>query len=79
MTPLTKATQITKERLYQWRKRNEQEGVPCTPVVLINSIHSERPGIIINMVAEAPLGDILKILQMAVEQVEKKIAELESN
>lgn len=79
MTPLTKATQITKERLYQWRKRNEQEGVPCTPVVLINSIHGDKPGIIINMVAEAPMGDILKILQMAVEQVEKKIAELESN
>lgn len=76
MNPLTKATQITKDRLYQWRKRNESEGVACTPVVLINVIHGEKSGIVLNIVPESPLGDILKILQMAVVQVENKLKEM---
>lgn len=79
MTLLTKATQITKDRLYQWRKRNEREGVPCTPVVLINSIHSDKPGIVINVVQEAPLENVLKIMQAACGQIEKTIASRNGN
>lgn len=74
MTPeLTKATEITKTRLAQWRKRNKDEGVACTPIVLINSIHGDQSGIILNMVTEAPLRDVLQIMEAACEQVRKKI------
>jgi hypothetical protein len=75
MTPLAKATEITKDRLRQWRLRNEREGVPCTPVVLINAMHGEKSGIILNIVQDVPVNDILLILEMAVAQVKKKIEE----
>lgn len=76
MTPeLTKATEITKTRLALWRTRNRDEGVACTPVVLVSAMGGDKSGLVLNLVTEVPLGHILKVLEIATEQVRKKIEE----
>jgi len=61
-------------------ERNSSPGaLPCIPIILINSLCGDKPGITINMVKQIALPDIRDILKSAITQVEAKIKELEGN
>lgn len=65
------ANQIAKDRLYQWRKRNEATDEICVPVVLISIVQGNgKSGISLNITQDSPLPKILEVLQIAVKQVQ---------
>ena len=69
----------TKVQLKKWMEDNKGPGVlPCIPIILINSLTGDKPGISMNL-ARIPLPDIVNILKAATTQVELKIKELEQN
>lgn len=76
----SEANKIAEAQLAEWSERNRDPGVlPCIPVILINSLCGDKPGISMNIVKQIPLTDIAKILKAAVEQVEAKVKELDGN
>lgn len=76
----SEANKIAHATLAEWAERNKDPGVlPAIPVILINSLCGDKPGISLNLVKQIPLADIALILRAALEQVEAKIKELEAN
>ena len=74
------AKKITKEQFRQWMDKNSDAGsLPCIPIILINSLTGDKPGITMNMTPHIALPDIAQFLKAAVCQVEAKIVELEKN
>jgi len=71
------AQAITKERLYQWRKRNAESNTMTTPIVLVNIIHGDKSGVVLNITQDANLSDVLKLLQIATQQVHNEIVNRE--
>lgn len=62
-----------------WSKRNAEPGVlPCIPVVMINSLTGDQPGLVLNIAKGMTLADTAKVLRVAMEQVQKQI-EVEAN
>jgi len=71
---------ITNAQLKEWAEKNSFPGaLPCIPIILINSLTGDKPGITMNMTPHIALPDIAKFLRAAVEQVEAKMKELEAN
>lgn len=76
----SEANKVTDSTLAEWKERNRDPGVlPCIPVILINSLCGDKPGISLNMVNQIPLSDIALILKAAHERVEDKLKELDRN
>lgn len=74
------SVKLTKKVLHQWMERNADSGVlPCIPVLLINSLCGDKPGITMNITQNIALEHIASILQSALAQVEAKQKEQESN
>jgi len=74
------AKKITNTQLKQWADKNAEPGaLPCIPVILINSLTGDKPGITMNMTPHIALPDIAQFLRAAVCQVEAKMLELENN
>lgn len=70
----TAASQITKDRLRLWQKRNEREQLPCTPFLLINVMHGEKSGdLVINTVETVTDNDVMVLLRKAVQTLEAQI------
>jgi len=71
---------ITNAQLKQWADKNAEPGaLPCIPIILINSLTGDKPGITMNMTPHIALPDIAQFLMAALAQVESKIVELEKN
>ena len=74
------AKKITNAQLQQWAEKNAEPGaLPCIPIILINSLTGDKPGITMNMTPHIALLDIAQFLMAALAQVESKIVELEKN
>ncbi len=74
MTPYAAAI-ITKDRLRLWQRRNEREGLPCTPAVLINVCHEpDKLGqIVLNTTDDMPLHFIHAALVQAADEVAQQL------
>lgn len=71
---------LTNAQLKEWADKNSSPGaLPCVPIILINSLAGDKPGITMNMTTQIALPDIAKFLRAAADQVEMKIRELEAN
>jgi len=70
---------VSKQRLQQWRQRNAESGEITTPIMLVNVIHGEKSGLVLNISQDSPLEDVLKLLQIAAQQVEGTIKAREGN
>ena len=76
----SEAKKITNAQLQQWAEKNAEPGaLPCIPIILINSLTGDKPGITMNMTPHIALPDIAQFLMAALAQVESKIVELEKN
>ena len=64
---------ISKERLRDWLQRNQNSPEMVTPIVLVNVIHGDKTGVVLNMSKDAPLPNVFKILVIAAEQVQKEM------
>ncbi len=74
------ANKITKAQFKQWADKNSDPGaLPCIPIILINSLTGDKPGITMNITPHIALPDIAQFLRAAVCQVEAKIEELSKN
>lgn len=71
---------LANAQLKEWADKNSSPGaLPCVPIILINSLAGDKPGITMNMTTQIALPDIAKFLRAAADQVEMKIRELEAN
>lgn len=69
------AAQISKDRLRLWQKRNEHEGIACTPAILVSLRHDDGGTLILNTVEEQDLSDefLRGLLLMAADELQKRI------
>lgn len=75
----SESNKISETQLAIWIQRNRDPGtLPCVPVVLINSLAGDKPGIVLNLAKEMPLSAAHKFLTVAAEQVKKQM-EAEAN
>lgn len=67
-------------QIAEWRERNREPGVlPCIPIIMINTLAGEKPGITVNLNKNMPLADVAQILKAASEQVEKAMESVQGN
>ena len=73
------SNRATAVQLNLWKQRNRGVGtLPCVPVVLINSLTGEKPGIVLNIAHGMSLENTIKVLTVACDQVKKQM-EVEGN
>lgn len=70
----SEANRASKAQLDLWLERNKEPGtLPCVPVILINSLTGEKTGIVLNIAHGMSIENTLKLLKVAVEQVENQM------
>lgn len=75
----SEANRISETQLAIWIERNRDPGtLPCVPVVLINTLAGDKPGIVLNLAKDMPLSAAHRFLTVAAEQVQKQM-EAEAN
>lgn len=61
-------------QLNLWAARNRDPGtMPCVPVIMINALTGEKPGIVVNLASGLSILDVQKFLKTALEQVTSQI------
>jgi len=71
---------ITSMQLEEWVHKNADPGVlPSIPVILINQLTGDKPGITCNFSKHLSIHDTASILRATLQQVEAKITEVEAN
>lgn len=62
------------QQIANWRERNHDPAVlPCVPVILINALTGDKPGIVVNLAPGLSADDTLRFLKAATEQVQKQV------
>lgn len=75
----SEANKISDAQLNIWADSNRDPGtMPCIPVILINTLAGDKPGIVLNLAKGMSMEIALKFLMAATEQVQKQM-EVETN
>jgi hypothetical protein len=70
LNTLDECKELACERVSGWLLQNE--AVPSTPVIMVNLIHSERGGLIVNIMEGMSFKEAIQLLNWSVKELEKK-------